>query len=279
MTTPAVEHLQLIGMTEWESRVYLALLEEAPASGYAVAKRSSVPRSKVYEVLTSLAGKGAIVVAHGATTMYRPLPPKELIEKLRQETTDNLDAAEQAMAQYAEQIGTDPAIWDLQGRIEILNRARQLIRDAQQRILLEIWAADTAELRDDLAQAAARGVRVTAVCYGDPGYDFAQVYHHPSTDQVTTGLGGRWLVISADDREVVAGIVSSGAQSRAAWTSHIALVVPITELITHDIYKLEMMAARGPELAADFGPGLIRLRQKFAIAEQADPSERTTESD
>lgn len=275
MTSPAVEQLQLVGMTEWEARVYLALLEEAPASGYSVAKRSNVPRSKVYEVLNSLTAKGAVHVAHGATAAYRPLPPKELIEKLRRETTENLDAAASAMAQFAEQIGTDPAIWDLQGRIEILNRARQLIRVARQRILVEIWAPDAEELRPELAEAANRGVQVTAVSYGDPGYAFAEVYAHPSTDEVTTGLGGRWLVISADDREVVAGIVSSGAQSRAAWTSHPALVVPITELITHDIYKLEMLAARRSELEQDFGPGLIRLRQKFAVAEQREPPGHT----
>jgi sugar-specific transcriptional regulator TrmB len=268
MTADAVDHLQTVGMTEWEARSYLALLEEAPVSGYAVAKRSGVPRSKIYEVLNSLIGKGAVHVARGDTALYGPLPPKELIERLRSQTTNHLDAAEAAMADYAEQVGGNAVIWDLQGRIAILERARQLIRSAHRRISIEIWEADAAELRPDLRTAAGRGVEIIVVAYGDPDYPFAQVYPHPSTDEVTTGLGGRWLVISADNREVVAGIVSSGTQSRAAWTSHPALVVPITELIAHDIYKLEMLASRGKELEADFGPGLIRLREKFAYAEQ-----------
>jgi sugar-specific transcriptional regulator TrmB len=172
------------------------------------------------------------------------------------------------MAGYAEQVGGNAVIWDLQGRLEILERARQLIRATRRRISLEIWEADSGELRADLKAAAERGVRITAVAYGDPDYPFAQVYPHPSTDEVTTGLGGRWLVISADNREVLAGIVSSGSQSRAAWTSHQALVVPITELIAHDIYKLEMLAARREELEASFGRGLIRLRERFAYAGQ-----------
>lgn len=109
---------------------------------------------------------------------------------------------------------------------------------------------------------------VIAVAYGDPGYPFAEVYPHPSTDEVTTGLGGRWLVISADDREVVAGIVSSGSMSRAAWTSHPGLAVPITELIVHDLYKLEMLAAHREALEGSFGAGLIKLREKFGHAEQ-----------
>jgi len=158
---------------------------------------------------------------------------------------------------------------DIQGREEILGRARQLIRLAQRQILLEIWASDAGELRDDLAAASGRGIDIIVVAYGDPDYPFAQVYPHPSTDEVTKGLGGRWLVISVDYREVVAGIVSTGTLSRAAWTSHPGLAVPITELIIHDLYKLEMLSAHREALEASFGPGLTKLREKFGHVSQA----------
>ena len=264
----SAEHLQELGMTEWEARAYLALLQEAPQSGYGVAKQSGVPRSKVYEVLASLTKKGAVHVARSDPLQYGPLPPKELIERLRAQKAEQLDAAEAALAHYPEQPGGNAVIWDLQGRQEIIERARQLIRGAQRRILLEIWEPDADECREDLREAAQREVDITTVAYGDPDYPFAQVYLHTSTDEVTTGLGGRWLVVSADNREVTAGIVSSGTLSRAAWTTHPALVVPVTELIAHDIYKLEMLAAHKEVLEADFGPGLIKLREKFAYAEQ-----------
>jgi sugar-specific transcriptional regulator TrmB len=255
-------------MTQWEARAYLALLEEAPASGYAVAKRSGTPRAKVYEVLASLLTKGAIHVARSEPMLYGPVPPKELLERMRAQLTQRLDATDAAMADYAAQVGANSVIWDIQGRSEIIDRARQIIRAARRRILLEIWAPDASELREDLRDATDRAVGVTAVAYGDPDYPFAEVYPHPSTDEVTTGLGGRWLVVSADDREVVAGIVSSGSMSRAAWTSHPGLAVPITELIVHDLYKLEMLSAHREELEGTFGPGLIKLRGRFGHAEQ-----------
>ncbi len=66
-----------------------------------------------------------------------------------------------------------------------------------------------------------------------------------------------------DDREVAAGKVSAGAHSRAAWTSHPGLVVPITELVHHDLYKLEMLAAHGEVLEESFGPALERLRERY----------------
>lgn len=263
----AVQHLQqAIGLTEWEARAYLALLEEAPLSGYAVAKQSGVPRSKVYEVLASLLSKGAVVVARSEPLLYGPLPPKELIQRFRLETNQRLDAAEASMKRYPSQVGGNAVIWDIQGRSEIIERARQVIRSARRRILMEIWSSDADELHDDLEKAAARNVDVTVVAYGDPAFPFATVYDHPLTDEVTSGLGGRWLVVSADHREVVAGNVSSGVSSRAAWTTHPGLVVPISELVAHDIYKLEMLAAHKEVLEADFGPGLSKLRERFGYA-------------
>lgn len=278
MTSNAVERLQAVGMTEWEARAYLALLEESPASGYAIAKRSEIPRSKIYEVLSSLVNKGAAHVSHAGTALYGPLSPEELIERLRSQASQRIDAAEASIMDYSKQIGSNSVIWDLEGRLDILARARQLVHDARKRIMLEVWSPEADELRGPLNDAARRGVQVVAVAYGDPQFSFAKVYMHPSTDEVTTGLGGRWLVMSVDGTEILAGIVSSGARSRAAWTGHPALVVPITELISHDIYKLEMLASRQTELEEDFGPGLIRLREKFAWAEQQDATIPTSDA-
>ncbi|MFI7123826.1 TrmB family transcriptional regulator [Amycolatopsis sp. NPDC049868] len=272
---PTAAQMKVLGLTEWESRAYLALLEESPSSGYGVAKRSGVPRAKVYEVLDSLEHKGAVHVTHGEPRQYGPVPPKELVARAREEMLAGLDLAEAAMTDYAEQQDTNAVIWDIQGREEIIARARQLIQGAAHQILLEIWATDAGELRRDLKAAVGRGVEVTAVAYGDPEYPFARVYPHPLTDEVTKGLGGRWLVLSIDNREVIAGNVSGAGLSRAAWTTHPGLVVPVTELVRHDLYKLEVLSSHGDVLEAAYGPGLSVLREKFGAGEQRpeDPGE------
>lgn len=262
------EHLQILGMTEWESRAYLALLKESPATGYGVAKLSGVPRAKVYEVLTSLERKGAVEVARGEPLQYRPVPPGDLIKRARADSANRFEAAEKAIAEYMAHSEASAAIWDVQGREQIFARARQLVAGAERRIMMEIWETDAGELATDLATVAARGVEVIVVAYGDPGYPFAHVHPHPLTDEVTRGLGGRWLVVSVDDREVIAGIVSSAERSRAALTTHPGLVVPVTELVKHDLYKLEMLAAYGDILEEKFGPGLSKLRELFGTTAQ-----------
>ncbi|MCT9872399.1 hypothetical protein N7568_23805, partial [Paenarthrobacter aurescens] len=89
-------------------------------------------------------------------------------------------------------------------------------------------------LKEELQAAAKRGVEILIVSYGDLVFDFAQVHQHDASEEITNEYGGRWIVLSADDREVVAGILSLGKDSRAAWTMHPGLVMPITEVIIHD---------------------------------------------
>lgn len=76
---------------------------------------------------------------------------------------------------------------------------------------------------------------------------------------------GRWIVASADNSEVVAGIVSLGKDSRAAWTMHQGLVMPITEVMIHDLYIMEIMEKHRELLEESFGKNLIELRKKFSI--------------
>lgn len=78
-----LEVLKNLNFTEYEAKAYLTLLEESPLTGYAVAKNSGVPRSKIYEVLDSLAMRGDILISHGNTQQYVPIPAKELIKNRR----------------------------------------------------------------------------------------------------------------------------------------------------------------------------------------------------
>ena len=80
---------------------------------------------------------------------------------------------------------------------------------------MEVWQADADELRPDLTDAAGRGVRVTAVVYGEADYPFAEVRLHPSTDEVTAGLGGPCPTPTAEDH------TDSHAEGAPMTTDHV----------------------------------------------------------
>ena len=267
MNEELVGSLRDLGFTEYEAKAYLALLDDSPVSGYRVAQNSGVPRAKVYEVLGGLVRRGAVYANYSDPVHYAPMPPKELVAGRRREMEGAIEAAEKNLESYAERSASREVIWDITGHDEILRRAGEVASRAQKSILAEVWQEDAPEIKAALESAAGRGVEVAVVAYGDPDYPFATVYPHDLVDEVTRGLGARWIVVSSDTREVVAGIVSLGAESRAAWTSHPGLVVPTTELVKHDIYVQEMLDAHRDVLEASFGPGLVNLRDRLKALE------------
>lgn len=263
MKPEIIKLLQDLNFTEYEAKAYLALLDKSPLSGYAVSLGSGVPRSKIYEVLSGLVERGEVLISHEDPSLYTPLPPQELIRLKKRRTEASFEAAETALEHYSFVSSNRENIWNITGTDAILERAAETIRRAETRVLLEIWPEEAKLLEPTLRDAAQRGLEVLLVLYGELDLDFAQVYPHDSSDEITREYGGRWIVVSADDREVVAGIVSLGADSRAAWTLHPGLVMPITEVIVHDLYIYELMQAHRETLEATFGPNLIELRKRY----------------
>ncbi|HWR38797.1 MAG TPA: TrmB family transcriptional regulator [Patescibacteria group bacterium] len=262
-----VETLKDLGFSEYEAKAYLALLAESPLSGYGVAKKSGVPRSKIYEVLNSLVARGDIMMSPGSTSQYIPLSATKLIAHKRAKTEQALNLAERHLEKYAKSPDDRSNIWNITGDTAIINKVKDCIATAQHRILIEIWEQDFFHLKEDLLAASQRDVSVTIISYGHLTADFATVYYHDMSQEITDEYGGRWLVFSADDQEVVAGVLSLKQDSRAAWTMHPGLVMPITEVMIHDLYILEIMNEFRATLEAKFGKNLIDLRHKFSFNE------------
>lgn len=146
--------LKNLNFTEYESKAYLALLEESPLTGYAVAKKSGVPRSKIYEVLESLVIRGDIFVSYGGTPQYIPVPAKELIKNRRLKAEETFEQAEKYFEKFERTANDRENIWNITGRSEIIDKVKACISSAGKRILLEIWKEDFPELEPELKQAA-----------------------------------------------------------------------------------------------------------------------------
>lgn len=254
-----------LGFTEYEAKAYLALLSESPLTGYAVAKNSGVPRSKIYEVLETLTARGDVLVSPGEPPLYRALPAKNLIAMRKSRAEENFLEAERSLERFEKTPGDRENIWNITGYEAILHKVNECITTAKKRILIEIWSDDYAMLEDSLKAASDRGVNISVISYGEINAEYANVYPHDMSEEITSEYGGRWIVFSADDSQVVAGAVSLGNESRAAWTQHKGLVMPITEVMIHDLYIAEILNAHRDILEKTFGEDLIDLRKKFSI--------------
>lgn len=74
------ELLAEIGLTERESKVYLALLELGSTTTGPLVKKSKVPNSKIYEILESLHNKGLVsYIIKGKTKYFQSANPKKIL--------------------------------------------------------------------------------------------------------------------------------------------------------------------------------------------------------
>lgn len=240
-----LEALTRIGFTEYEAKVYLALLADHPATGYQISKTSGVPRSMVYETLSRLSARGAVLEAvEERATLYRPLPPALLIDqheasyrRLVDDLRDGLDDLFHASA--------EESIWSISGEQAALSYARQMIGGAGQELYLVLPDDRLATLADGIAAACARGVTVRSVLTGEGPLPCGEVVYHPPLETELHGLDGS-LIVVADGGEVL--IAGSDPDGRTTITRNRNLVLIARQFIWMELFTQRIAAQLGPDL-------------------------------
>lgn len=175
--------LTALGFTEYEAKVYLALLQEHPATGYQIGKLAGVPRSMVYEALGRLEARGAVLKSFDEkATLYRPVSPDILLDRYEQQVQQRVADLRSSLAPlYCRH--DEGRLWTFSGRREALHYAREMIERAQIELLLVLTDDDVAALRDGLTAAHARSVRLGVILTGQAPFDLGQVVRHPHSKQ------------------------------------------------------------------------------------------------
>jgi sugar-specific transcriptional regulator TrmB len=82
-----VEKLQRVGLTEYESKTYLALLNTHLSTATHASEKSGVPRTKIYTVLESLKDKGWVRAYSGVALLFKAEDPMSVFEKIKEDYT------------------------------------------------------------------------------------------------------------------------------------------------------------------------------------------------
>jgi sugar-specific transcriptional regulator TrmB len=78
-----VEKLQRVGLTQYEAKAYLALLNTHLSTATQVSEQSGVPRTKIYSVLETLKNKGWVRVYSGVPLLFKAVAPLKVFEKVK----------------------------------------------------------------------------------------------------------------------------------------------------------------------------------------------------
>lgn len=158
----------LLGLTEYEGRVYRALLQEPGTTAYRLGKRSGVPLSRVYEVAERLAAKGAAVREDGEPARYTAVDPDSLVGTARARITLQLDSLAEELASL--QLDSDSAapVW-IRGEERVLGQLAGAASSAESEIILMGAPAILARIRQ--AMRTTRQVRVRSQAFPSKSQD------------------------------------------------------------------------------------------------------------
>ena len=262
MSDEVVEKLKELGLNSYEAKVYLALLKKYPSTGYEVAKLADIPQSRAYDTLKSLEIAGIAVSSGTKPETYTPIKPKELTKRYRRKITSTLDFLEKKLPNVKSD-HTEP-IMTVTGTIPIMDKAVEIITNAQKEIYMEIWAKDFKQLESALRDAYDRGLDIKIV-----GYDTLQtvagtVFQHASGREIEYSLGGRMIFIAADNAEGLFGKTENTKHNDAQviWTKNEDIVFLLKEFIVHDMYLIDIQQQFPEQLKYFYGAGMKRLKEK-----------------
>lgn len=134
--------LRELGLTEYEARGYLSLLERGVLTASEVSEYSNVPYSKIYEALNSLERKGWIETRRGRPSRYYPKSPSEALGAVKLRLEGKVKSWEKTVLNELQplyekrEIREKPDIWVLRGEFNILAKLQEMLGKAKSELMI-----------------------------------------------------------------------------------------------------------------------------------------------
>lgn len=145
LTDKTRHSLQNLGLTDYEIKVYLALLDSPGSQASDTSRLSEVPISKIYEVLSNLERKGWVESQQSTRpARYYPKSPSTALQAYRMRLERELKSNEdhllaELMPRYSRKEGQErPEIWIVRGEYNILAKVRETIERCKREILVVV---------------------------------------------------------------------------------------------------------------------------------------------
>ncbi|MGD2161919.1 MAG: helix-turn-helix domain-containing protein [Anaerolineales bacterium] len=240
-----IEVLNQVGFTEYEAKVYLALLRDHPASGYQLSKVSGVPRSMVYETLSRLSSRGAVLASEGKkSTLYKPLPPEVLLRSLKVEHEEHMSVLSKGLA-AAYTSHPEERLWTINGREAVLAYAGEMISHAEEEVLLVLPDEALESLSPLLHTACDRDLSVRVLLTGEGTLACGEVAYHPPLESELQELTHTLVVVSDDSQSLISNM---DVEVSATATTNRKIVAITRQFIWMEMFTQRIATRLGDEL-------------------------------
>jgi transposase len=249
-TEALVDHLVELGLTRNQSLAWLTLLIDDSGqglTGYEVGARSGVPRSAVYKVLQQLEETGAAFSVGQEPQRFVAAAPEQWIASVRRRTLTRLDGVALALRSLPRPSRPEP-VWIVRSYVEVMDRARELLRSAQVSVAFSAWRREIELLRPVLDELAPRGLHRVLHCpepLPDPPAGFCCW-----TDDLDPGKA-HWshnLLLVVDRKAALMGGAEPGRDNDAVHTTNSSVVDLAVNHVILDVTLLSRRTGRPCDL-------------------------------
>jgi sugar-specific transcriptional regulator TrmB len=156
--------LRRTGLSDYEAKVYLALVLRSHGTAEDVAETADIPRTSAYKVLEALSKKGYVNSRGGRPVVFHPVPPLEIRDRLVGEMERGFQLLDSLRGSQTEK-GSPQLVYTIMGRESVMAKIGEMLDMAKERFFLS--SPDLTELNNafaaKFANALKRGVHVTVV--------------------------------------------------------------------------------------------------------------------
>ncbi|MFB9807102.1 TrmB family transcriptional regulator [Haladaptatus pallidirubidus] len=172
-TGELISVLKDAGLSPYQARAYVTLLELGAASASEIATASGVPGPRIYDVLRDLEDDGYVVTYEQDQLYARAPDPADALGSLRNRVGRFESGIEEIESRWQQPETHDHEITIVRRFTTIFEQARRDIRDAEHHVLMSLTPVQFQKLRPTLREAYERGVYTSVVIHPRPDEEFS----------------------------------------------------------------------------------------------------------
>ncbi|HYX56637.1 MAG TPA: helix-turn-helix domain-containing protein [Nitrososphaeraceae archaeon] len=227
--------MESLGLTSYETKVYLSLLETGSMTASDISKRSGVPYSKIYEVLNSLEDKGWLESDSSRPQKVFPKSPLTALEAMRMRIendirdNENLIVSELMPIYQKSGIREKPEIWVVRGIYNIAAKVSEIIQTCQHELLIALpqVAENIAKpIQPMLRMLHEKGVRITVLASEETTTDTVRAISRIAEVRLKNNMFGGGVIGDSKQVMILLGEGRSDNMNMepiAIWAEHTGL--------------------------------------------------------
>ncbi|SDQ16718.1 TrmB family transcriptional regulator [Virgibacillus salinus] len=263
-----IDSLKELGFTEYEAKIYLALIRSHPANGNAIAVLSGVPTPKVYETIRKMQERDVIFTVSGGDkgkkVRYSPLPYKDLLQQKKEAFSGNVDFLSKELTNISSMSDTNwTELFVIHGYSSSMEAVESAIAHCESEIVMSCWCEELYALKAPLTEAYNRGISIVTLTF-DEGNNTDVLWRnfkHYGGDIASHRHTGELSIVTDQSKAII--LQSLNNSPHAVVSSHPVTISTTRNYIRHDIYVNRILHDFEGVMKKKYGQDLENLIKDF----------------